>query len=90
MATSEFNPRRCVVAGAFVSSNAAINPPSTSLLAILEPQARIALPSMPEIVPERVHRLVRVQRPDCVDSSLINDALEGSPALGLHKRVVGP
>ena len=57
---------------------------------MVEPQARVAFPAPAEIMPERVHRRVRVQRPDGVGPALIQDARESRPALRLHQRVLRP
>ena len=55
---------------------------------LIEPQARVALPALSHVVPERIHRRVRMQRADGIDPALREQALVGRAALRLQQRVV--
>ena len=55
---------------------------------MIEAKPGIARPAVPHVVPERVHRLVRVQRADRIDPALIEQRRNSGAALRLHERVL--
>ena len=84
-----------MIAGVRLAAHAAIDPGFDQARAqvgrqqdLVEPQAGVALPALPHVVPERVHRRVRMERADGVDPALCKQALIGGAALRLQQRVI--
>jgi hypothetical protein len=57
---------------------------------VVQTQARVPLPAMPQIMPKRIHRLVRVQRAEGVRPALLQKTPEAGAWLGLDQRVLRP
>ena len=57
---------------------------------VIEAQACIALPPKALVVPERLHRAIRMQAPECIDPALCDKFLEGLAQLGLKQNVLRP
>ena len=57
---------------------------------MVDPQARVSRPSIPQVMPERVHRLARVKGADRVYPSLFHQLSKSSPARRLNQRVLVP
>jgi hypothetical protein len=57
---------------------------------MIEPQARIARPSVPFVIPESVDRLCRMERAERVGPALIDQPSKRRPALRLHQSVLVP
>ena len=57
---------------------------------MVDPQAGIARVGVPEIVPEGVDRLVRMERAQRVGPALVEQPEEGRAHLGREQRVVEP
>ena len=55
---------------------------------MIEPEAGVALPPVPHVIPERVHLRIGVQRADRVDPTSVQKTCEQRPRLRLHKRIV--
>ena len=55
---------------------------------LVEAQPCVALPSLPHVVPESVHRLIRMERAYSIDPTLCEKPLVGFAAPGLQQRVV--
>ena len=55
---------------------------------LIEPQPGVALPALSHVVPERIHRRIRMQRADGIDPALRQQALVGGAALRLQQRVL--
>ena len=56
---------------------------------VIEAKSRIALPTVPHVIPEGVHRRIGMPRPDRIEPSLLKNLLERSATLRLHQCVVG-
>jgi hypothetical protein len=50
---------------------------------VVEAKAGVALPAVAFVIPERIHRLVRMQRADRIDQALIDKAPKQLPRLWL-------
>ena len=90
------NPRRGMITGALSSANLTIDARAYKPLRRLSTQQQVidAKPSVPRpsvshIVPECVHRRLRVQRPDCVNPTLVENALKKAAAFRLNESVFG-
>src|SRR5215207_7017982 len=57
---------------------------------MIEPQAGVAAPRVPEVIPEGIDPLVRMECAYSVGPALIDEAAEGEPDLGAKERVVNP
>jgi hypothetical protein len=57
---------------------------------VVYPQARVSLPSIPQVMPEGVDRLARVKGADRVHPSLFRQLGKSSPACRLNQRVLIP
>ena len=55
---------------------------------VVEPQARVARPAVPHVVPVGVDAVVRMQRADRIGPALGEQPLEGGAAFRLHQRVL--
>jgi hypothetical protein len=55
---------------------------------MVDPKAGIARPTVSPIVPERVHRRVRMQFADGVNPTLIEQSSEQGTGLGLHEGIL--
>src|SRR5215813_14431020 len=91
---AQHDPSRGVIAGALSATNWAIDAradkASRGLGAqqqMIDAKARVPRPSVSHVVPERVHRRIRMQRPDCVNPALVENALKKSAAFRLNERV---
>ena len=56
---------------------------------MIDAKARVSRPSVSHVIPERVHRRIGMQRPDCVNPTLVENALKKGAAFRLNKRVFG-
>ena len=56
---------------------------------MVDAKAGIAFPAVSLVIPERVHRRIRMHRADRIDPALIEKAPKQRPRLRLHKRVLG-
>ena len=91
------HPRRRMIAGPFLAAHVPIHPgrckPRRSL-PVEQADGRSSAPhrvaTVPEIVPERIHGLLRVQRADGVGPSLLQQPPEAFPWRGLNQRVLVP
>src|ERR1051326_7765526 len=70
----QYNPSRCMIAGVRVSTHIAIHAGALQSLRrrrtqqqMIESQPRIALPTIPRVVPECVHWNIRMQRTDRIE-----------------------
>src|SRR6185312_6870688 len=93
----EYDPSGRMVARASFASNLSIDTRLRKAVGkrwadqqVVNPQARISLPSFPQVMPKRVHRLVWMESAERVGPALIDDPLECGTALGLHEGVVRP
>src|SRR5438270_11942108 len=93
--SAQYDPRRGVVAGAFLAPDLAIDArfgqPRRELRAqqqMIEPQAGVARPSVALVIPEGEHRLRGVQRANSIGPALRDQRLERGTALRLDQRVV--
>jgi hypothetical protein len=93
----QLNPERRMVAGIRLTSDSAVHASSLKSVGgsraqqqMVDPQTGVSLPSIPQVVPERVHRLARVQSPDRVHPSLFRQLSKGCPARGLNESVLVP
>src|SRR5215212_9373927 len=57
---------------------------------MIEPQAGVAAPCVPEVIPEGIDPFVRMERAYSVGPALIDEAAIGEPDLGAEERVVNP
>src|SRR6187402_2824361 len=57
---------------------------------MIEPQAGVAAPGVPEVIPEGIDPFVRMERAYSVGPALIDEAAEGEPDLGAEERVIDP
>ena len=57
---------------------------------MIDAQTGIASEGIPEILPERVDPLARVQRPQRISPALLDKAAIGIPHLGAEQRVIDP
>jgi len=97
--TSLFQPRPCrsMIARAVFSAHIPIDTggcqPRRCLFVeqkVINPQSRISGPTVPEIVPERIHRLLRMQCAEGVGPALLQQPTKPFPGCGLDKRVFVP
>ena len=86
-----------MVAGIRLASDSAVHPGSLKAVGgrwaqqqMVDPQTRVSLPSIPQVMPEGVHRLGRMKSPDCVHPSLVCQFSKGGPARRLNQRVLVP
>src|SRR6516164_1879747 len=93
---AQHDPRRGVIAGAWSRANFTIDARADKALRRLGAQQQMidAKPSVPRpsvshVVPERVHRRVRVQRPDRVNPALVQNAPKKRAAFRLKQSVFG-
>src|SRR3954451_3451524 len=93
----QHNPRRRMVAGAFLAAHLAIDAGLEQARRYLraqqqmiEPQSGVARPAVALVVPEREHRFFRMQRADRVGPALVDQRLERRAALRLDQRVLVP
>src|SRR4051812_35139897 len=91
------DPRRRVVAGAFLAAHLAIDAGleqarrnRRAQQQVIEPQSGVARPALALVVPEREHRFRRMHRPDRVSPALVHQRLERSAALRLDQRILVP
>ena len=94
---AKFDPRWSVVACALFSPHpavyAACNKPLGKIGAqkdVIEAQPLIAWPTMPHVVPKRVHGIARMQGANCVGPTLIENLLKRRTALRLHESIIVP
>src|SRR5215218_5888209 len=57
---------------------------------MIEPQAGVAAPGVPEVIPEGIDPFVRMERAYSVGPALIDEAAIGKPDLGAEERVIDP
>jgi hypothetical protein len=57
---------------------------------VINPQPRISGPAVPEIVSERIHRLLRMQGAEGVGPALLQQPTKPFPGCRLDKRVLVP
>ena len=88
---------RAVVAGVRLTSDGAVHTGGLKAVGgrlaqqdVVYPQARVSLPSVPQVMREGVHRLPRVKGADRVHPSLFRQLRKGSPARRLNQRVLVP
>ena len=91
------HPDRGMIARVLLAAHVAIDPGILQSLGeqraqqnMIEPQAGVALPPVPHVVPEGVDALVGMERAQRVGPALLDKAGIGGAALGLHQRVVIP
>src|SRR5260221_6039913 len=77
------HPSGGMIAGAFFPTNVTIHPCIDNSLGglraqqkMIDAEPRVALPPVPQIIPECVHRRIRMQRPDRIDPALVQNALK--------------
>ena len=92
----EHNPGRRMIAGTFKASDLAVNACIAQSLCgvriqqqMIDAKAGVARPAIPFVVPERVHRLIRMHRADRIDPALIEKPPKQRSRLRLHKRILG-
>src|SRR5690606_33930308 len=89
----ELYPRRRVVAGAFPAAHLAVDAAALELAheifaeeEVIEAQARVPLPAVPHVVPERIERrLVRIEPAQRVGPALLEQRSIGGAGGGLHQ-----
>src|SRR5215813_8889462 len=93
---AQADPGPGMIAGALPRTNLTIDAradkPLRSLCAqqqMIDAKARVPRPSVSHVVPECVHRHVRMQCPDCVNPTLVENALKKDAAFRLNERVFG-
>src|SRR6266851_1904875 len=91
------DPRRRVVAGAFFASqlavDAGLDQPRCNRRTqqeMIEPQAGVARPAVALVIPEREHRLGRMEFADRVTPALRDEGFECRAALRLDQRILVP
>src|SRR5215813_12096900 len=91
---AQHDPSRGVIAGALSAANWTIDARADKAFRglgaqqqMIDAKARVPRPSVSHVVPERVHRRIRMQRPDCVNPALVENALKTGAAFRLNERV---
>jgi hypothetical protein len=86
-----------MVAGAGLTTDGAIHAGGLKTISsswaqkqVIDPQARVSLPSVPQVMPERVHRLCGMKGPHRVHPSLVRQRSKGGSALRLNQCVLVP
>jgi hypothetical protein len=86
-----------MVAGVRLASDSAVHAGSLktvggrwALQKMVDPQTRVSLPSIPQVMPEGVHRRGWLKSADCVHPSLFRQLGKGSPTCRLNQRVFVP
>ena len=85
-----------MIACIFASTNLAIDAGIDQALGrlgtqeqMIDAQPGVPRPTVSHVIPERVHRRVRVQRPDRIGPALVEKALKQRAALRLEERILG-
>ena len=88
------DPRRRMVASARLSPHLAVHARLEKTFCtfmaqeqVIDAQACIPRPTVPHVIPERVHGLVGMKRPDGIGPALINDSPEDGAAFRLQEGV---
>src|SRR5260221_7736101 len=87
------DPGRGVIAGALSTTNLTIDARADKAVRglgaqqqMIDTKARVPRPSVSHVVPERVHRRIRMQLADCVNPALLENALKKNAAFQLNER----
>src|SRR5437870_7515622 len=91
---AQHDPGRGVIAGALSAANLTIDARADKAVRglgaqqqMIDTKAGVPRPSVSHVVPERVHRRIRMQRADCVNPALLENALKKNAAFRLNERV---
>lgn len=89
------DPNRGMIAGARLAAHPAVDAGGfqsgqqvRAEEKVIDPQAGVSRPSIPEVIPEGVDRLVRVKMTDGVDPALTQELAIGGAAFWLHQGIV--
>src|SRR4029077_15142153 len=89
---AQLDPRRGVIAGAFVPADPAVDAGREEALCrlraqqqMIDAQPRVPLPAVSHVVPERIHRRVGMEHADCVDPPLAEDTSKKGAAFRLEE-----